>query len=70
MALNQHAKALIINNQPEQAIEILEKLNEVISDNDDFKLNLSSAYREMGEIEKANKILQKALKRIIKKFFI
>ena len=28
MALNQYAKALIINNQPEEAIEILEKLNE------------------------------------------
>ena len=67
MALNQHAKALVINNQPEQAIEILEKLNEVISDNDDFKLNLSSAYREMGEIEKANKISSEGFKKDYKK---
>ena len=67
MALNQHAKALVINNQPEQAIEILEKLNEVFSDNDDFKLNLSSVYREMGEIEKANKISSEGFKKDYKK---
>jgi len=56
LARNQYAKALMINNQPEMAIDLLEKLNEEFPDNDDFKVNLSSAYREMGEFEKANKI--------------
>ena len=38
-------------------------------DNDDFKLNLSSAYREIGEFEKANKIIFRIIsKMIIKKF--
>lgn len=56
LAINQYAKALIINNQPEEAISLLEKLNEDYPTNDDFKINLSSAYREMGEFKKANQI--------------
>ena len=53
---NQHAKALVINNRPKEAIEILKELNSTFDDNDDYKFNLSSAYREIGEFEKANKI--------------
>ena len=63
LARNQYAKALMINNQPEMAIDLLEKLNEEFPDNDDFKVNLSSAYREMGEFEKANKISSEGFKK-------
>ena len=56
IALVQHAKALIINGQPEEAIILLEKLNKDFPDNDNFKQNLSTAYREIGEFKKANKI--------------
>ena len=56
LALNQYAKALIINSQVEKAISLLEKLNEDFPENDNFKYDLSSAYREMGEFKKANKL--------------
>ena len=63
LARNQYAKALVINNQPEEAIGILEKLNQEFPTNDDFKVNLSSAYREMGEFEKANHISTEGFKK-------
>ena len=62
LARNQYAKSLMINNQPEKAIAILEELNNQYPRNDDFKSNLSSAYREMGEFEKANKISTEGFK--------
>ncbi len=51
---NQHAKALVINSKPEEAIVILKDLNQEFPETDDFKYNLASAYREIGEFEKAN----------------
>ena len=62
IALDQYSKALIINNRPEEAINILENLNKNYPDNDNFKHNLSTAYREMGEFEKANKISSEGFK--------
>ena len=62
IALDQYAKALIINNRPEEAIDILEKLNKDFPDNDNFKHNLSTAYREIGEFKKANKISSEGFK--------
>ena len=56
LALIQYAKALTINNELEKAIGLLEKLNENFPDNDDIKYDLSTAYREMGEFKKANKL--------------
>ena len=67
LAKNQHAKALISNNEPEEAIEILEKLISDYPDNEDFKLNLSSAYKEMGEFKKSDKISSEGFKRNYKK---
>ncbi len=62
IALDQYAKALIINNRPEEAIEVLEKLNKNFPNNDNFKHNLSTAYREIGEFRKANKISSEGFK--------
>ena len=67
MAQNQYAKALIINSKLEEAIELLEKLNKQFPENDDFKFNLSSAYREIGEFNKANEIAIKEFKKNYKK---
>ena len=63
LALNQHAKALIINDQLEEAINILERLNKEHPVNDNFKHNLATAYREMGEFQKANKISSEGFKK-------
>ena len=62
IALDQYAKALIINSRPEEAIDILEELNKNFPDNDNFKHNLSTAYREIGEFKKANKISSEGFK--------
>ncbi len=72
LARNQHGKALIDNNRLEEAIQILEKLTMEYPDNDDFKFNLSSAYREIGEIEKSNKLASEGFKKNFKKisFFL
>ena len=67
LARNQHGKALIDNNRLEEAIEILEELCLEYPDNDNFKFNLSSAYREIGEIEKSNKLASENFKRDFKK---
>ena len=67
LARNQHGKALIDNNRLEEAIEILEELCSEHPDNDNFKFNLSSAYREIGEIEKSNKLASENFKRNFKK---
>ena len=63
LALNQYAKALIINNQVEKAIDLLTKLNKDFPDNDNFRYDLSTAYREMGEFEKANKLTTDGFKK-------
>ncbi|MDC3086224.1 sulfotransferase [Pelagibacteraceae bacterium] len=63
LALIQYAKALTINNELEKAIGLLEKLNENFPDNDDIKYDLSTAYREIGEFKKANKLSNDVFKK-------
>ena len=63
LALNQYAKALIINNQVEKAIDLLTKLNKDFPDNDNFRYDLATAYREMGEFKKANKLTTDGFKK-------
>ena len=72
LARDQHAKALIANNRPEESIDILEKLTAEYPENDNFKFNLSTAYREMGEFEKSHKISYEGFKKDFKKvaFFL
>ena len=55
-AKSQYAKALLINNKAEHAITIFEELNSKFPDIDDHKFDLTSAYKEIGEFEKANQI--------------
>ena len=54
---NQYAKALILNNDLEEAISLLERCCKDYPDNVDFPINLSTAYKEIGEFEKANTII-------------
>ena len=62
LALNQYAKALIINNEMNEAILILEKLVSDYSSNHDFKINLASAYKEVGEFQKSKEITDKGFR--------
>ena len=59
---NQRAKALIANNKIENGIDILEKLC-IQNPLPDFLLNLSTAYRELGNIVKADKIVVNEFKK-------
>jgi Flp pilus assembly protein TadD len=54
---NQHAKALILNSKLEEAIQILEQCYSENPNDSDSALNLSTAYKENGDFEKANKII-------------
>ena len=54
---NQHAKALILNSKLEEAIQILEQCYSENPNDSDTALNLSTAYKENGNFEKANKII-------------
>ena len=62
ITLNQHSKALILNNSIREAIKLLEKYHKTYPDHEDFALNLSTAYKEMGEFEKSNQIINKQFK--------
>ncbi len=64
--LNQHAKALILNNKINEAIDILKACHEKYPDRDAFAANLSTAYREIGEFEKANEMTIKSFKKDFK----
>ena len=66
ITLNQYAKALIINNDLNEAIQILEKYHKTFPDHEDFALNLSTAYKEIGEFEKSNEIINIQFKRNFK----
>ena len=63
ITLNQYAKALIISNDLKEAIKILERYHKTFPDHEDFALNLSTAYKEIGEFEKSNKIINAQFKR-------
>tara|TARA_Y100000768_G_scaffold329486_1_gene267829 strand:+ start:1532 stop:3247 length:1716 start_codon:yes stop_codon:yes gene_type:complete len=55
---SQYAKALVLNNKLSDAIKIFRSLSDEHPNDSDFKINLSTALRENGEIEEANKIIK------------
>ena len=55
---SQYAKALVLNNKLSDAIKIFRSLSDEHPNDSDFKINLSTALRENGEIEDANKIIK------------
>ena len=63
---NQHAKALILNSKLEEAIQILEQCYSENPNDSDTALNLSTAYKEYGDFEKANKIIKQLFVRDFK----
>ncbi len=66
ITLNQHAKALILNNDIAEAMKLLEKYHKAFPEHEDFALNLSTAYKEMGDFEKSNKIINQQFKKNFK----
>ena len=64
---NAYAKALILNHNLEQAIQLINDLVKKYPENDDFIINLTTAYRENGEIDKSKKIVNKRFKLLFKR---
>ena len=64
---NQFAKSLVLNRKLDKAIEIFKSLVEANPSHDDFKINLSTALRENGDIEGANEIINSVFKANYKK---
>lgn len=56
-----YAKALGINNQPNEAIEIFKEVLKVKKDSNNYK-NLGTAYRNTGELEESYACFKEALK--------
>ena len=64
---NQFAKSLILNMRLDEAIKIFRTLVEENPNHDDFKINLSTALRENGEITEANKLINSVFEADFKK---
>ena len=64
---NQFAKSLVLNRRLDEAIKIFSSLVEENPDHDDFKINLSTALRENGDIKGANTIINSVFKADFKK---
>ena len=55
--INQYAKALIINNRIDEGINLLEELCKNNPERLDFKANLATAFKEIGDFKKSKKII-------------
>ena len=64
---NQYAKSLILNSKLDEAIKIFRTLVKENPSHDDFKINLSTALRENGEITEANTIINSVFEADFKK---
>ncbi len=67
LALNQHAKALVLNNKIDEGIEIFQKICNEYPERSDFKANLATALKEIGEFEKSKNIVDLGFKQNFKK---
>ena len=57
LAKNQYAKALILDDRIDKGIEIFKKICEEYPERADFRANLATALKEIGEFEKSKKII-------------
>tara|TARA_Y100000816_G_C26103550_1_gene585572 strand:+ start:998 stop:2734 length:1737 start_codon:yes stop_codon:yes gene_type:complete len=62
-----HAKALILNHSIEKAIDLMEGLINEHPDNEEFKINLANAYREMGDFKRSKEIVDVGFKTLFER---
>ena len=67
LALNQHAKALVLNDKIDEGIKIFKKICDENPDRSDFKANLATALKEIGEFEESKKIVDLGFKQNFKR---
>ena len=57
LSINQYAKALVLNNKIEEGIEIFRELSKNNPERPDFKANLATALKEIGNFSESKKII-------------
>ena len=57
LAKNQYAKALILNDRIDEGIDIFQEICDEYPERADFKANLATALKEIGEFEKSKNII-------------
>ena len=66
-AISAHAKALVLSHNIEKAIDLMESLIEDYPDNEEFQINLATAYRESGDFKKSKMIVNTGFKYLFNK---
>ena len=67
LSVNQYAKALVLNNKIEEGIEIFKELSEKNPERPDFKANLATALKEIGNFSESKKIIDEEFKKDFKR---
>ncbi len=62
--ISTYAKALILNHEIDMAINLMEVLVKKNNNNEEFQLNLATAYRESGQFKKSKKIVDTNFKKL------
>ena len=65
--ISTHAKSLVLNHDMDRAINIMEDLVKDYPNNEEFQINLATAYREMGDFEKSKNIVDIGFKTLFKR---
>ncbi len=65
--ISTYAKALVLNHNIEKAIDLMEGLVNEHPDNEEFQINLATAYREIGDFERSKEIVNIGFKNLFKR---
>ena len=67
LSINQYAKALVLNNEIEEGIKIFKDLSNNNPERPDFKANLATALKEIGNFSESKKIIDEEFKKDFKR---
>ena len=65
--ISTHAKALVLNHDIEKALDLMKRLVKKYPDNEEFQINLGTAYREIGDFKKSKEIIDVGFKNLFRK---
>ena len=65
--ISTYAKALVLNHNIEKAIDLMEDLVNKHPDNEEFQINLATAYREIGNFKRSKEMVDIGFKNLFKK---
>ena len=65
--ISTHAKALVLNHDIEKALDMMKRLVKKYPDNEEFQINLGTAYREIGDFKKSKEIIDVGFKNLFRK---